>query len=221
MVTHSIIAGLEGFMKRLTCLMVLSLVFVTACGSSGRGRPRGKQCPSSYDPVSLTASPEGTQKVSLDPKDDQLPLGTYEYLGAEVYYHDSLNDIKIHVKEDVGPQGQSLPSNVCLRGLKPDMELQTAVYGIDKMVAESGGKSLFSVRKYQLNFKGSSLLKEFAEPTNEEKPASPHKLYQTKATEFSFVRLADASRFELRSTYTTGAIRQYLLIRYQLKTPAP
>jgi len=202
-------------------LLIVSLVFVTACGSSGRGRPRGKQCPSSYDPVSLTTNPEGNQKISMDPKDDQLPLGVYEYQGAEVYYHDSANDIKIHVKEDVGPQGP-VSGNVCLRGLKPEMELLTAVYGIDKMTTESGGKSLFSVRKYQLNFKANALLREFAEPMNEEKPASPHKLYQTKATDFSFVRLAaDASKFELRSVFTTGSVRQYLLIRYQLKPISP
>ncbi|MCB0364304.1 MAG: hypothetical protein H6624_14390 [Bdellovibrionaceae bacterium] len=205
-------------MSRNLLILIVVSVFVSACGSSGRSRPRGKHCPNSYEPIALELSTEGNQKISLDPKDNQLIQGLYEYAGAEFYYWDTQEDIKIHVKEDVGPKGEPFASNVCVRGVAPKMELLTAVYGMDSMQVDAGGKTSFSMRKYQIHFKDNFLSKEFAEPEGEIKPASPHKLYQSKASDFSFYRLSDPNRFEVRSVQNLGNVRQYLLIRYQLKS---
>lgn len=204
-------------MSRNLLILVAVSILVSACGSSGRGRPRGKHCPNTYDPIALELGGDGNQKISLDPKDNQLVEGLYEYAGAEFYYWDSREDIKIHVKEDVSSKGEPFASNVCVRGVDPKMELLTAAYGMDSMVVDPGGKTSFSMRKYQIHFKDSFLKKEFVEPEGEAKPANPHKLYQSKASDFSFYRLNDPNRFEVRSVHNLGEVRQYLLIRYQLK----
>ena len=109
-------------MTKASLILIALAMVISSCGNSGRGRPRGQHCPSSYDPISLEQTAEGTQKISLDPKDSQLVEGLYEYAGAEIFYHDSEEDIKIHVKEFVGADGKTTPGNVCVRGLKQKIQ---------------------------------------------------------------------------------------------------
>jgi hypothetical protein len=104
-------------------------VFISACSNGGQNSPAGAQCEESYKPINMSPAPN-LQKVSLKPNDTtlpvntiNLPVGTYSYSRADLYYSDNrkVNDGNFNVHIQDVPQGDGKtfkPSMVCARDVK-------------------------------------------------------------------------------------------------------
>lgn len=205
----------------VTFSALASFLLLSACGGgNGSHRTLGRQCPVSYNPVSMNVP--ANQKISLD---SPLPVGTFEYNGATLYYKDisnyriELNDTKQkdsnQDKKQKDPKQPTTPTfkmtKGCIRNDSPKIVgLTFAIDGISKMVVQgNSNKVLSDVKSYSFSITDKEIVMTSTNADNK-KPERPSDLYKGTAQE-SFLYQVDAENFEIRSTGKTQNGSEYFL----------
>ena len=200
----------------------ISLVFigVSGCGSSGSKRPRGKVCPDEYKPMPQEMEENVGKPISINPKDNALLAGNYEYQGAEYYFSDSNSEVKVHIKEDVNAKGELVPSIVCVAGLAPGVDVSASSDGIKSIQVDSSGKQTTTLRRLGFEFKNHKVeIKNSDENESPDAGSSADKVLEKEGVSHKLFKLEVADRYELRTQHAIKSESHQFLIRYKYVKP--
>ncbi|OFZ19370.1 MAG: hypothetical protein A2Z20_01945 [Bdellovibrionales bacterium RBG_16_40_8] len=134
----------------------LALSYLSACtNGSSSVINKNLYCAHDYNPIKIESDNSYNGKVRVKPGEPFVPqVGTYTYQKSEVYYHDTTQDIKIHLMEFNDKAGVASKNIVCVggKGISPSMSpisFSVPVVSDIKIIDESHTK--IKTRLYQFN----------------------------------------------------------------------
>ena len=122
------------FKPTLLLLVFFATVLQLGCSSGRSGFTKAKYCTSQVNPLLGDQDAAYNRKVQVKPGEDFVEqTGDYAFQSAEFFYHDTINDIKMHFSLSPNAAGEVTASVVCLggKGIKPEM--QPVVFSLDIM----------------------------------------------------------------------------------------
>ncbi|MBX7230491.1 MAG: hypothetical protein K1X29_00260 [Bdellovibrionales bacterium] len=204
----------------LGSLVLLVLIFLLGCGGGNSlNAPKGTVCTKDYQPFEyeLPNKPGNPSAKPIDIGDaTDVPVGNYVYEGAEIFYFNAKENIRLHLQEVKELKNNSFKTSViCASGLRlSTKELHYSVTGvagftmvetrihyglINSIVA---GNTL--PRNFTLNLDDRFHLQLL---TQEQKPTQdlPSKVFNDNDVSFNFYKLANGTAsHQIRSQYIVG-----------------
>lgn len=210
-----------------------SLLVLSACSGGGGGLLSGGRdmCAKNFS-LAPNVLRKGEVELDLDPSAKQLIPGEYTYNGADLYYVDSQNDLRVLVSDVKQIDPTMFKTTVeCYRNAYPGMAgISFQSQGVSGMRVEADGKVLIETRSFDLVVAKGIVTGHFNKSSGDV-PKAPKEIFDdpSNPSHGQLVHLiktspTTATDFELRTTGVTARGTYDLIIRLQrrdLAAPTP